>query len=77
MTKQLLQQALDYVENVPDDRCWGNYRDHHVLEEALRAAIAAAEPEPAMGDMPLLTQWEGSSDLANTSGAATYEFSHR
>lgn len=46
MSKQLLQQALDYVENVPDDRCWGDYRDHQALEDALRAAISAPEPEP-------------------------------
>lgn len=43
MTKQLLQRALDYVENVPDDRCWGDYQDHAALETELRAAIDAPE----------------------------------
>lgn len=46
MSKQLLKQAFDYIDNVPDDRCWGDYRDHNALKEALSKAIAAPEPEP-------------------------------
>jgi len=46
MKDKLLEQAVDYIENVPDDRDSVGHIDRHALVAALKERLAQSEQEP-------------------------------
>jgi len=52
---EILKQAIDYIENVPDDRDGVGHIDRHALVAALKARLAQPEQEPMMMEI----FWDG------------------
>ena len=52
---EVLKQAIDYIENVPDDRDGVGHIDRHALVAALKARLAQPEQEPMMMEI----FWDG------------------
>jgi hypothetical protein len=46
MTDKLLEQAIDYIENVPDDRDSVGHIDRYAVVAALKERLAQPEQEP-------------------------------